>query len=88
MTENEARETIENLSQMIARCKTEEEVKSLLDSRKIIPLKPIEREWKPNLCPNCFADLGGECCDGYYKNPHYDYCPECFQRLNYHKKAK
>lgn len=29
------------------------------------------------------ADLGGDCNDGYYENPHYDRCPVCGQRLDY-----
>lgn len=36
-----------------------------------------------NLCPHCNADLGGDCNDGYYENPHYDRCSVCGQRLDY-----
>lgn len=37
----------------------------------------------PNLCPHCDADLGGDCNDGYYQNPHYERCPACGQKLKY-----
>lgn len=48
-----------------------------------IPKHPISKSWSPNLCPHCNADLGGDCNDGYYENPHYDRCPVCGQRLDY-----
>ena len=55
-----------------------------LDSmKKCIPTKPIREAWSPNTCPNCGADLGGECNDGYYQNPFFETCPECRQVLNY-----
>lgn len=37
-----------------------------------IPKQPISKSWSPNLCPHCDADLGGDCNDGYYQNPHYE----------------
>ena len=40
-----------------------------------IPKQPISKSWSPNLCPHCDADLGGDCNDGYYQNPHYERCP-------------
>ena len=49
---------------------------------KCIPKAPITGAWKPNRCPTCDADLGGDCDDGYYENPWYDRCPECGQRLD------
>ncbi len=51
--------------------------------QKCIPVKPFRKRWKPNLCPTCGADLGGECDDGYYQNPFYEFCPECRQVLDY-----
>ena len=48
-----------------------------------IPKHPISKSWSPNLCPHCNADIGGDCNDGYYENPHYDRCPVCGQRLDY-----
>jgi hypothetical protein len=36
-----------------------------------------------NLCPHCNADMGGDCDDGYYENPHYERCPVCGQKLDY-----
>ena len=50
---------------------------------KCIPTKPIKESWCPNRCPNCGANLGGECDDGYYENPYYEYCPQCRQILDY-----
>lgn len=50
---------------------------------KCIPTKLIKENWCPTRCPNCGADLGGECDDGYYENPHYEYCPQCRQILDY-----
>lgn len=50
---------------------------------KCIPAKPIKESWCPNRCPNCGADLGGECDDGYYENPYYEYCHQCRQVLDY-----
>lgn len=50
---------------------------------KCIPTKPIRETWKPNRCPCCNADLGGDCEDGYYDNPFFSMCPECRQVLNY-----
>lgn len=46
---------------------------------KSIPKSVIEHEWSPNRCPTCDADLGGECNDGYYKNPWLEKCPVCGQ---------
>ena len=51
--------------------------------KKCIPTKPFREKWSPNRCPNCNADLGGECDDGYYQNPYYEFCPECRQVLDY-----
>lgn len=51
--------------------------------KKCIPTKPIRQSWEPNRCPNCDADLGGDCDDGYYENPWYQSCPECRQLLDY-----
>lgn len=34
-------------------------------------------------CPHCDADLGGDCNDGYYQNPHYERRPVCGQKLKY-----
>ncbi len=48
-----------------------------------IPKQPISKSWSPNLCPHCDADLGGDCNDGYYQNPHYERCPVCGQKLKY-----
>ena len=48
---------------------------------KCIPVEPIRRNWCANTCPTCGADLGGECYDGYYKNPYYERCPECGQQF-------
>lgn len=48
-----------------------------------IPTRPIEEKWNPNLCPQCGADIGGECNDGYYENPHYTRCSECGQKLKW-----
>lgn len=48
-----------------------------------IPKQPISKSWSPNLCPHCDADLGGDCSDGYYQNPHYERCPVCGQKLKY-----
>lgn len=48
-----------------------------------IPKQPISKSWSPNLCPHCDADLGGDCNDGYYQNPHYERCPACGQKLKY-----
>lgn len=45
--------------------------------------KVISEKWNPNICPFCLTDLGGDCCDGYYENPHYDRCPVCGQKLKY-----
>lgn len=45
--------------------------------------QPISKSWSPNLCPHCDADLGGDCNDGYYQNPHYERCPVCGQKLKY-----
>lgn len=53
------------------------------EMKKYIPTKPIQEKWYPNRCPNCGADLGGECNDGYYQNPFYEFCPECRQILDY-----
>lgn len=53
------------------------------EMKKYIPTKPIREAWSPNTCPNCGADLGGECNDGYYQNPFFEICPECRQVLNY-----
>ena len=53
------------------------------EMKKCIPAKPIRENWCPNRCPNCKADLGGECDDGYYQNPYYEFCPECRQILDY-----
>lgn len=53
------------------------------EMKKCIPTKPIREAWSPNTCPNCGADLGGECNDGYYQNPFFETCPECRQVLNY-----
>lgn len=47
-----------------------------------IPKQPISKSWSPNLCPHCDADLGGDCNDGYYQNPHYERCPVCGQNSN------
>ena len=48
-----------------------------------IPKHPISKSWSPNLCPHCNADIGGDCDDGYYENPHYERCPVCGQKLDY-----
>lgn len=48
-----------------------------------IPKQPISKNWSPNLCPHCDADLGGDCNDGYYQNLHYERCPVCGQKLKY-----
>lgn len=48
-----------------------------------IPKHPISKSWSPNLCPHCDADMGGDCDDGYYENPHYERCPVCGQKLDY-----
>lgn len=48
-----------------------------------IPKHPISKSWSPNLCPHCNADIGGNCDDGYYENPHYERCPVCGQKLDY-----
>lgn len=51
--------------------------------KKCIPTKPVRASWAPNRCPNCDANLGGRCNDGYFQNPHYELCPECRQVLDY-----
>lgn len=51
--------------------------------KKCIPAKPVRVSWSPNRCPNCDANLGGECSDGYFQNPYYEFCPECRQLLDY-----
>lgn len=56
---------------------------AISEVKKCIPQKPIRKSWSPNRCPNCNADLGGECYDGYYQNPNFDFCPECRQVLDY-----
>lgn len=48
-----------------------------------ISKQPISKSWSPNLCPHCDTDLGGDCNDGYYQNPHYERCPVCGQKLKY-----
>ena len=48
---------------------------------KLIPVEPIHRDWCPNTCPTCGADLGGDGYDGYYENPYYERCPECGQKF-------
>lgn len=53
------------------------------EMKKCIPTKPIRENWNPNRCPNCGANLGGECDDGYFQNPYYELCPECRQILDY-----
>ena len=58
-------------------------IKALLSTHQCIPTKPIKESWCPNRCPNCGANLGGECDDGYYENPYYEYCPQCRQILDY-----
>lgn len=46
-------------------------------------LKNDATRTRRNLCPHCDADLGGDCNDGYYQNPHYERCPVCGQKLKY-----
>lgn len=56
---------------------------AIKEVKKCIPMRPIQKSWMPNLCPNCGANLGGDCDDGYYENPYYEICPNCRQVLNY-----
>lgn len=60
---------------------TEKNVKKSI--RDNLYYQPISKSWSPNLCPHCDADLGGDCNDGYYQNPHYERCPVCGQKLKY-----
>lgn len=82
-----AQETIKVLSAMLSTHQWEpvrnELEFAIGEVRKCIPMKPIIRAWMPNLCPNCGANLGGECDDGYYQNPCFEVCPECRQVLDY-----
>lgn len=48
-----------------------------------IPQLVISGAWEPNRCPTCDEELGGDCDDGYYDNPHYDSCFMCGQKLKY-----
>lgn len=65
-------------------CNTESEATELWNYRSVdVPKAPITKEWNPNRCPSCGADIGGECDDGYYDNPHYTRCPECGQKLKW-----
>lgn len=82
-----AKESIKVLSAMLSTHQWEA-VRSELEFainelKKCIPTKPVVEKWSPNRCPNCEADLGGECYDGYYKNPYFEFCPECRQVLEY-----
>lgn len=54
---------------------------AILELGKQIPKQLIKEKWCPNLCPTCKADLGGECDDGYYENPYYEYCPHCGKKI-------
>lgn len=56
---------------------------AIAEMGKCIPEKPVRESWHPNRCPSCGADLGGECDDGYYQNPYFEFCPECGQVLDY-----
>lgn len=82
-----AQESIKVLSAMLHTRQWEpvrQELEFAIDEmKKCIPAKPIRENWCPNRCPNCRADLGGECDDGYYQNPYYEFCPECRQILDY-----
>ena len=61
-----------------------EAIELAIESIKLrIPTKVISEEWNPNTCPFCLTDLGGDCDDGYYENPHYDRCPVCGQKLKW-----
>lgn len=56
------------------------------ESTDVVMLKDcccISKSRSPNLCPHCDADLGRDCNDGYYQNPHYERCPVCGQKLKY-----
>lgn len=56
---------------------------TITEVEKAIPKYVRQIEFHPNYCPTCYANLGGSCNDGYYKNPHYEICPFCRQRLKY-----
>lgn len=56
---------------------------AISEVKKCIPTKPIQKSWSPNRCPNCDANLGGICDDGYFQNPWYEFCPACRQILDY-----
>lgn len=83
----QARESIKLLRTILATHQWEPARKHLefaiQEVSKCIPARPIRERWNPNRCPNCGADLGGECDDGYYQNPWFESCPECRQILDY-----
>lgn len=56
---------------------------AITEVEKAIPKYVDQKEFYPNICPTCHADLSESCNDGYYKNPHYEICPICRQRLKY-----
>ena len=84
---NRAQESIKVLSAMLSTHQWEPVRRELEfainELKKCIPAKPVRASWAPNRCPNCDADLGGDCNDGYYQNPYYEFCPECRQILDY-----
>lgn len=87
LNNEEIKEIVDDLHRIISYCKTAKEIcslkKAIIEVEKSKQKYVITEAWNPNRCPTCSEDLGGDCYDGYYKNPYYEVCPKCRQRLKY-----
>ena len=86
ISEEDAQHISDKLREIMIYCKIGDEQiirNAIIEVEKNIPKLVIEEKWNPDHCPTCWADLSESCYDGYYKNPHYEICPVCRQRLKY-----
>lgn len=87
LNQEQINEVLGDLRKIWSYCNTSGErfaiLLSMTEIEKSIPKYVIKESWNPNRCPTCWEDLGGECYDGYYENPHYEVCPNCRQKLKY-----